>query len=290
VNISFENLNCCDIDYFCRMNAIKQLFYIYIHGSIHVAFAVLALVLMTNHMFHNPFNAAMAGFAFSGTIFGYNFVKYESLFRSRKHIGTLIKIIAALSIGALIASGVCFFLLERITQLTAIGFFGLTILYAVPFTKKGNLRNLSGIKIYIVAFCWAGITLLLPLVEAGLPLITDVFLKFGQRFLLVIILILIFEIIDLKNDDPHLQTVPQKIGVKNTKLLNIFLLVPFYFLEFFKSMVDKNQLLVNLFLILIVGIFTLAANPERSKYYTLFWVESVPIFWLGLLLFSSHFI
>jgi hypothetical protein len=117
-----------------------------------------------------------------------------------------------------------------------------------------------------------------------------VFLKFGQRFLLIIILILIFEIIDLKNDDPHLQTVPQKIGVKNTKLLNIFLLVPFYFLEFFKSVVDKNQLIVNLFLILIVGIFTLAANPERSKYYTLFWVESVPIFWLGLLLFSSHFI
>jgi len=266
------------------MNAIKQLFYIYIHGSLHVAIAVLSLVLMTNHMFHNTFDAPMAGFAFFGTVFGYNFIKYEALFRLRKPIGRLTKIIAAMSVVAFLACGICFLLLERITQLTAIGFFSLTVLYAVPFTKKGNLRNLSGIKIYIVAFCWAGITTLLPLVEAGLPLITDVFLKFGQRFLLVIILILIFEIIDLKNDDPNLQTVPQKIGVRNTQLLNIFLLVPFYFLEFLKSSVDPNQLIVNLFLILMVGLFTLLANPNRSKYYTLFWVESIPVFWLGMLL------
>lgn len=266
------------------MKVAKQLFYIYIHGSLHVALAVLSLVLMTNHMFHNPFNAAMAGFAFFGTVFGYNFIKYEALFRHRKPIGMLTKIIAGISVVAFITAGICFLLLERVTQLTAIGFFGLTVLYAVPFTKKGNLRNLSGIKIYIVAFCWAGITTLLPLVEAGLPLITDVFLKFGQRFLLVIILILIFEIIDLKNDDPNLKTVPQKIGVKNTRLLNLTLLIPFYFLEFLKSTVDFNQLIVNLFLILMVGLFTLQASPERPKYYTLFWVESVPVFWLGMLM------
>lgn len=266
------------------MNAIKQLFYIYVHGSLHVALAVLSLVLMTNHMFNNPFNAPMAGFAFFGTVFGYNFIKYEALFRHRKPVGTLTKIIAGISVVAFIAAGICFLLLERITQLTASGFFGLTVLYAVPFTKRGNLRNLSGIKIYIVAFCWAGITTLLPLVEAGLPLINDVFLKFGQRFLLVLILILIFEIIDLKNDDPNLRTVPQKIGVSNTRLLNIFLLVPFYFLEFFKSSVNTNQLIVNILLTLMVGLFTLKATPSRPKYYTLFWVECVPVLWLAMLM------
>jgi len=270
------------------MKVAKQLFYIYLHGSLHVALAVLALVLMTNHMFSNPFNAPMAGFAFFGTVSGYNFIKYEALFRNRKPVGILTKVIAGLSALAFIAAAWCFFLLERITQLTALGFFGLTVLYAVPFTRRGNLRNLGGVKIYIVAFCWAGITLLLPLVEAGLPLIADVFLKFGQRFLLVIILILIFEIIDLKNDDPDLQTVPQKIGVKNTKRLNLFLLLPFYFLEFFKSTVDYNQLIVNVFLVLMVGLFTVFANPGRPKYYTLFWVESVPVFWLGMVFLAGR--
>lgn len=266
------------------MKVAKQLFYIYIQGSVHVAFAVLALVLMTNHMFHNPFSTPMAGFAFFGTVFGYNFIKYEALFRNRRYISRPVKIIAALSLVTFVAGGACFLLLQRITQLTALGFLGLTVLYAVPFSRKGNLRNLSGIKIYIVAFCWAGITLLLPLVEAGLPLINDVFLKFGQRFLLVIILILIFEIIDLKEDNPQLQTVPQKIGVKNTRLLNIMLLVPLYFLEFLKSTIDTNQLIVNIFLIAVVGLFTIFATPQRPKYYTLFWVEAIPIFWYGMLL------
>ncbi|RYD85715.1 MAG: hypothetical protein EOP54_31095 [Sphingobacteriales bacterium] len=229
----------------------------------------------------------MAGLAFMGTVFGYNFIKYEALFRTRKPIGTYTKIIAVISLLALLGAGICFFLLETRTQLTAVMFLGLTVLYAVPFTKKGNLRNLSGIKIYIVALCWAGITTLMPLINAGVALYSDVYLKFCQRFLLVIILILIFEIIDLKEDNPSLKTVPQKIGIKNTQLLNITLLGILYSLEFLRQKIDNTQLLVNVMLVLAVGLFTLGASPERNKYYTLFWVESVPVFWLGLLYLVS---
>jgi hypothetical protein len=271
------------------MKAVKQLFYLYIHGSIHVAVAVLCLVLMTNHMFALRFDTPMAGLAFFGTVFGYNFIKYEALFRTKKTIGTYTKIIAIISLLAILGAGVCFFLLERKTQLTALIFLGLTVFYAVPFSKKGNLRNFSGIKIYIVALCWAGITTLMPLINAGVALHSDVYLKFCQRFLLVIILILIFEIIDLKEDNPNLKTVPQKIGVKNTRLLNIMLLAVFYFLEFFRATIDNTQLLVNVMLILAVGLFTFGASPERDKYYTLFWVESVPVFWLGLIYLAAYF-
>jgi hypothetical protein len=38
-----------------------------------------------------------------------------------------------------------------------------------------------------------------------------------------------FEILDLTTDDPHLQTVPQRIGVKKTKIVGLSLLLPFYF-------------------------------------------------------------
>ncbi|MES2486429.1 MAG: hypothetical protein V4581_10855 [Bacteroidota bacterium] len=266
------------------MKAAKQLFYIYIHGSIHVAIAVLCLVLMTNHMFVLPFSAPMAGFAFFGTLFGYNFIKYEAHFRKHLPLTNFMKTVGFISILALLLGGLCFLTLSLSAQVTALFFAVFAILYAVPFTKRGNLRNLAGIKIYIVALCWAGVTTLMPLVNAGLELWHDVYLKFGQRFLLVIILILIFEIIDLKEDNPELKTVPQKIGVKNTQLLNVILLAVFYFLEFFKTVVDQKQLLVNVVLIFAVGLFTMGASPERNKYYTLFWVESVPVFWLLLLL------
>jgi hypothetical protein len=266
------------------MKAIKQLFYVYIHGSIHVAVAVLCLVLMTNHMFSLPFSAPMAGFAFFGTVFGYNFIKYEVRFRKHLPISDYHKVVAAISIVALSLGGWCFFLLSLKAQLSALVLGVFAVLYAVPVSPRGNLRSLSGIKIYIVALCWAGVTTLMPLLNAGLDLGHDAWLKFCQRFLLVIILILIFEIIDLSVDDPNLKTVPQKIGVKNTRVLNIILLGFFYFLEFLRHSIDNKQLLVNVMLILAVGLFTVGASPERNKYYTLFWVESVPVFWLLMIL------
>lgn len=270
------------------MTLLKKLFFIYIQGSMHVAMSVLALVLMTNHMFAIPFDPAVAVFAYCGTMFSYNFMKYDGLFRVKKTAGATVKIIVALSTLALVAAGVCFFYLERISQITSVIFFGLTALYTVPFfPNTKNLRNWSGVKIYIVALCWAGITLVLPLVNAEIAIGHDVYIKFTQRFLLIIILILVFEIIDLKEDDPHLKTIPQQIGVQKAKWLNLFLLIPFYFLEFFKIEIDNSQVMANIILVLATALFTIFAHPNRPKYYTLFWVEAIPIFWLGLVILAN---
>jgi hypothetical protein len=122
-------------------------------------------------------------------------------------------------------------------------------------------------------------------VDAHQSLGLDFYLKCIQRFILVFDLILIFEIIDLKNDDPHLKTVPQQIGVKRTKLLGLLLLLPFYFLEFFKSHFIEKQLVVNLILVVILSLFLVLANEKRSRYYTSFWVESVPIIWWLMVVF-----
>lgn len=288
MNFYYKNTCCCDIDYFWYMKGLKQIFSFYIHGSLHVAFAVLALVLMTNHMFSLSFDLPVALFAFAGTVAGYNFIKYESFLRKRKQVSRRIKGIAFLSLICCIVTGAAFFMLQTITQITAVVFLGLTILYALPFLPNNkNMRSLSGIKIYIVALCWAGITLLLPLQNAGVQVYSDVYLKFGQRFLLVIILILIFEIIDLRQDDPQLQTVPQRIGVHNTKLVNIILLLVFYLLELFKTVIDIRQLLVNVVLVIITLLFTMYATPNRPKYYTLFWVESIPVIWLGMVVLAG---
>ncbi len=265
------------------MQVAQKLFQFYVKASIHVAIAVLSLVLMTNHMFQKPFDLGMAGFAFFGTIFGYNFIKFESFFRTKKNISREMKIIFGLSVLALLVAGYYFFQLESTTQIFAIIFFGLTFLYAVPlFSNKPNFRNWTGIKIYIVAFCWAGVTILLPMINFGTEIYQDISIKFCQRFLLVIVLILIFEIIDLKTDDAALQTVPQKIGVKKTKILGFLLLIPFYFLEFFKSEINPTQLIINAVLIVVTSLFIYFAHENRNKYYTAFWVESIPIFWLAM--------
>jgi hypothetical protein len=222
----------------------------------------------------------MAGFAFFGTLMGYNFVKYEVYFRNNLPLRKQLKVILMLTAFSMLASAYFFFLLKFKTQLATLLFFGLTILYTVPvFSTKKNMRNWSGIKIYIVAFCWAGVTTLLPMLNFGIESYQDIFIKFCQRFLLIIVLVLIFEIIDSKDDDPNLFTVPQKIGIAKTKSLGFLLLIPFYLLEFFKTNVENNQLIVNFILVFVTGGFLFFANENRSRYYTTFWVESIPIFW-----------
>ena len=105
-----------------------------------------------------------------------------------------------------------------------------------------------------------------------------------QRYILIIILMLPFEIRDLRYDSLKLSTVPQKIGVKQTKNMGRLLLVVFFFLEFFKDEIGS----LKIWVLLVIAVFTLLllvfSKIEQGKYYSAFWVEAIPIFWLLLVL------
>ena len=269
------------------MISFKKIVDFYLRSSIHVALSVYALVRMTHFMFNISLDEPMANFAFLGTIVGYNFVKYDALARAKKNdMSRELKLIALLSLFSLFGVGYYFFQLQFSTQLVSIVFLGLTLLYTLPFfPNRKNARNWAGLKIYIVALCWVGVTIVLPLINAHIPLGNDFYLKCIQRFILIFVLILIFEILDLSHDDPHLQTVPQQIGVNRTKIVGLVLLFPFYFLEFLKNNFIAEQLIINGILVLLLALFLVFANEKRSKYYSSFWAESIPIFWWLMVVF-----
>ena len=276
------------------MKIFKRILDFYIQSSIHVALSVYSLVRMTDYMFHISYDKPMAYFVFFGTIVGYNFVKYDSLVRAKKlQLRRSLRAIIFFSLFSFFAVGFYFFQLQRITQIISVVFLALTLLYTLPFfPNRKNARNWAGVKIYIVALCWVGVTLVLPVLDAEIAITSDFYLKCVQRFILVFVLILIFEIIDLANDDPHLKTVPQQIGVKRTKILGYILLMIFCGLEFFNSNINFNvnfkssllQLILIFVITIVIALFLLFVNEKRKKYYTSFWVESVPIFWWLLLL------
>lgn len=273
------------------MKLLQRILNFYLNSSMHVALSCYALVRITFHVFHIQYDKPMALFVFFGTIVGYNFVKYDALVRvKKKPIGNLLKIIAFLSLVSFALVGYYFFQLKRITQMVSFGIFVITALYTLPFfPNRRNARNWAGVKIYIVAVCWVGATLVLPLINAGIPFSPDFFIKCIQRFILVFVLILIFEILDLANDDPHLQTVPQKIGVTRTKMLGLSLLVPFCLLELLISTFNYKDLFINMIMVAILSLFIVFANVNRSKYYTSFWVEAVPIFWWLMVVLQYRF-
>ena len=261
---------------------LKKILDFYINSSLHVALSAFALVSMTQFFFNIDDGLSVAYFAFFGTVVGYNFVKYDALARLNKNqIKKELKGIVLLSFLSSIACFYFFLQLCWVTQISAFVFLGLTLLYTLSFfPNKQNARNWKGVKIYIVGITWVGVTVILPLVEAEIPFSMDVLLMAMQRFLLVFSIVLVFDIVDVKHDDLHLQTVPQQIGVKLTKKLGYILLLLLLVLEFLYS--NNYHFLPFIFKFLVCGtiaIFLFFANENRSRYYASFWLESVPVLW-----------
>ena len=263
------------------MILLKKIANFYINASIHVALAVYSFVRLTEVYFDIAYNEALNYFIFYGSITGYNFVKYFGI--AKFHHRSLTKNLKYIQVFSLLCFlMLCFYAFQLPYRvLLFISPFGLiTLLYAIPFLSgfQKNLRSISYLKIVIVGSVWSGVTVMLPLYSSNMHVDETVLILMLQRFLLVVVLILPFDIRDMKFDAISLQTIPQKIGIERTKKLGYVLLLLAGLLEFIlhNNFGFKNVFLVFFFVTLI---FLMRASSSRSKYYTSFWVESIPIFW-----------
>jgi hypothetical protein len=274
---------------------LKRILNFYINSSIHVALAVSAFTWITLVQFGLAYNANLLYFVFFGTITGYNFVKYFGVakFHHRSLAGWL-KAIQVFSLISFIAMCYCAYNL-KINTLLILSVSGLiTFLYAIPLLpmtyfrdSQKNLRQISGLKIYVIALVWTFTTVLLPLVDNDISLNTDAVITSVQRFIFVIVLMLPFEIRDLNYDSLKLATIPQKIGVKNTKVSGVLLLIIFFVLDYFKDDLTSDSILSTLGIVFVTLLFMVFSNKNQSKYYSALWVESLPIVWLVILLMLS---
>ena len=268
------------------MQGFKNIFKFYINASFHVALAVVCLTDITFQEFDVPRNHKLLLFIFLATITGYNFVKYAGI--AKLHHLSLAKNLRQIQILSFFAFAGLVYLTfyQSFSVLLISGILGLfTLLYALPlFGNNTNLRGLTGLKIFVIAFVWAGVTVLLPLADQIDLWKWDVVVVILQRFFLVLALILPFEIRDLQFDMAQLETIPQKFGVRGTRIVGLVLICVFVLLEFFKHQTSKE----NTISLISVGILVLVqirySTTRQSKYYASFWVEGVPIFWW--LLFS----
>lgn len=275
------------------MRIIKQLFDFYLNSSIHVALAVCALSYITLFEFNIIYDETIIYFNFFATITGYNFVKYFGIAKfHHRSLTNALKVIQVFSFLCFVL--LCFYATKLpLKTLFYILIFGvITFLYAIPFIPKNlyidsqqNLRDISGVKVYIIAMVWVGVTVFIPLLNNAVSLTADIYIVAIQRFLFVVVLMLPFEIRDLKFDSLKLATIPQKIGVRRTKLLGLVLLVLFFFLNYFKDFISVKSIVTYAFVTFITLLFLTLSHKKRSYYFSSFWVESIPILWLLIILF-----
>ncbi|WP_310554865.1 hypothetical protein [Flavobacterium sp.] len=256
------------------MRILKEGLDFYINTSIHVAIAVYALVQITKLSLNVSTNLNLDYFIFFGTIVGYNFLKYFEIFWVRVLNFKNSYSIFLVSLIAIFGMIYYFFKLELDFKVSFLKI-GFVVLW-YPFLRKYGL-----LKMFVVAFCVTYISLYIPLSHYGFKG-NDIFVFLLQRFLIVICLLVPLEIVDVEKDAKTIITLPQKIGIQNTKFLGYFLLILLLVIDFFVL-----KFYIEVVVAIVISIFIFFSNEKRSKYYVSFWVESIPVFWWFLLLIFS---
>ena len=262
----------------------------YINSSTHVAISICCLQFITMIKFDLKIDINIIVFTFLSSFVAYNFVKYFGLgkkfYRSNSHALIYIYII---SIFCLLFSLTFFVNFSYLEQLLILFVAIITVLYAFPFfsnkhflDEEYNLRNIKGLKIYIIALVWCLITILLPLID-NFNFSYFILIYIIQIYIYVIVAILPFEIRDLNFDSLKLATVPQKIGINNTKLVGSLLLLLFIFFDLIWCYLDQGYnsyiFITNLIVCGLLFVMLINCTKNQSKIYSSFWVESIPILW-----------
>lgn len=246
------------------MKFFKLILDFYINTSIHVAVAVFSLVQITKLALNSSTNSNLDCFIFFGTILGYNFLKYFEVFWNQVFTFKKNYALVLVSLMAILGMIFYFFELEKNIQIAFLKIGFVVLLY--PF-----LRKYGFLKMFVVTLCVTYITAYIPIINYKLN-----WIYLFQRFLIVICLLIPLEICDLTTDSKTLKTLPKIIGIQNLKTLGYFLLIICCFLKLSQGFGIEIPILIAF------AIFF--SNENRTKYYTSFWVESIPIFWWILLL------
>jgi 4-hydroxybenzoate polyprenyltransferase len=187
-----------------------------------------------------PVSLPMAAFVFLATLFTYNLNNIQRVLRKPKR---QIKAdqswaqrhrleLALLGMAAIAGAAVLYVVYNL--QLNIWFMLHLALIsvgYTIPVLYKAKkvrpLRSVPLLKVFLIAYVWAAVTALFPLMDAGVPLgDQQALLLFGRRFLFILALALLFDIRDYTYDrTTKTLTFPGLIGIRNTKLLSLGLLL-----------------------------------------------------------------
>ncbi len=281
--------------YFCKMQLFKKIVDFYIFSNIHVALAGFSLTKITLINFGVDDNLTPLFVAFS-ILISYNFIRFYEIKNNRLNwfkdwfFMNIKKILLLMILSIFGLATILFFADFNLKSLLLLFPFAfMTFFYSIPLFKIGKLevsfRNFPMVKIFSIVIAWAGISVFFPLYEANLQFTSAVYLEFFQRILFLLAITIPFDIRDMNADSKSLKTLPQQLGITSSKVLGILLLFGFVLLEIFKENFTYLGLLIVLIISIFSGLFLWFSSPKRSRYYTSFWVESIPVIWLGMLIF-----
>ena len=271
--------------------------------NLFVAFAAVAQALVFYHLFEVKYSFLVLAFLFSATIFVYNLSVLisspknyqDSKYRRVRWVYGHYRLNVIVSILAISALFPLFFQLAFYSKVLVIGLGILSFGYAVPIFnfrgKKFSLRNIAGLKLFLIAFVWAISVTLLPYFELQSQDFsaiskTNIFIITLKRFLFFAAITIPFDIRDMFQDKAfQLKTIPLIFGEKKAYLLcQIMLLLCLVLLFLFKSQGFNLNFYASAITVVLAGWLIFKSKWERNEYYYFFYLDGTLILHYFLLL------
>ncbi len=173
----------------------------------------------------------------------------------------------------------------------------IAIAYNLPFLtfnqKKIGLRNLPGIKLFLIAFVWSVSCVLLPIVELennyGISVsLGETLLLLAKRFLFICAITIPFDIRDLFQDKLYeLKTIPVMLGEKKAWLFCQALLGAYLVLLILFTKTVNFDVAGIALTIFLTGWLIFKSNLKKNEYYYFFFLDGTMILQFAILWLAS---
>lgn len=268
---------------------LLNLFKSIIHSNLYISFAALFLTLATQvqigmQVQWHPYLFLI----FFATLFEYNLHRLITVFffpealKTKKHqwVKENRSFFNFIVICSIVGFSIALYETDNLVLWWLSPFALLTLFYSTPLskTKKGifRLREVPFLKLFLIAFVWSSVTILLPVIYAKHSIDTwKVILMISERFLFVLSITIPFDIRDMEVDkEAGLKTIPLRTGKQLAERISVISIVLFMAIATTHYLSIGDYHLVVAFL--VSGGITL--NFLRSKR-----IQKLPLYHYGLL-------
>lgn len=277
-------------------------------SNLFIALCAVAQAQVTYHLLGIPCDKQVLGILFFATLALYNFSTFmskpaepkKSRFRRVRWTHRNYRLMITLTLIAVLSLMVITLFLAPASQVLLLFLGVIAVSYNLPlFTvgeKRFGLRNVPGLKLFLIALIWSLSCVLLPIVELGnsqsfFVSPSDTILLIAKRFLFIAAITVPFDIRDLFQDKSYdLKTIPVVLGERKSYLVCQLLLFAYICLLFLFTRNINSDFFALVFTILITGWLIFKSEWKKNEYYYFLYLDGTMILqFVFLVAFSIAF-
>lgn len=275
---------------------LRSAFDFLLFSNVFMSLCAVAQALLTFSIAGSKPVYPVVGLLFTATLGIYNFSillskpkhPERSSYRRVRWFFAHYRLMVTFTIVSLLSLIPLFFLLSMESRILLVFLAILSFGYGLPLFSIGDqkfgLRNIPGLKAFLITLVWTLSCVLVPILEAQDQHLTDISMRdtmiiLAKRFLFIAALTVPFDIRDLFQDKKlGLKTVAVVWGEKNAYLFCQVLLTGYIVLLF---LLRKNGFNVDFFALTLTAVLTgwliFRSKWEKNEYYYFFYLDGVLI-------------